>query len=581
MESVTLTGAQALVRLLQAEAVPAAFGIVGGKLAPLLHALSLSDIPFVGVRHESSAPMMAAAVNAASGRMALAMGEMGPGGLNLAAGAGVAFNNSLAVLLITTNQHRAAAYPHSGLFMDMDTQAVLAPLTKWNAVVHDARRLPELVRRAFREALSGRPGPVHLDIPQDVLMTPVTWQADEFDLPPARYRPVHRPRPAADAVTSAAAVLTRARRTVVVAGGGAVAANAQAQVLELATRLHAPVVPTQMALGAVASGDAAFIGHGGIIAGDAVKQAFEEADTVVAVGCRWSSWMWDEHGALARRRHATVSINIDPSALGAPALHEVALHADAGLALQDLLAALPASLPHADALWLPALRKTRANYDARMAIMASETAAPMHPAALAAAVAQALPAGALAVYDGGHTSFWSNDITPAHQVRTRFHDPGMCQLGFGLPYALALQWLHPGRLVVNITGDGAFGFTLQELDTARRQGLPVVNIIHNNASWGVIRQGQRMQLGFEFGTSLDGTDYAAIARGFGCYGEVVEDATHITAALGRARASGLPAVLDCRTRFVPHPAMPAFGSMNRYGWDALTRTPATAPQPKP
>ena len=579
MDTLTLSGAQALVRLLQAERVPAAFGIVGGKLAPLLHALSQSSIAFVGVRHEAAAPMMAAAVFAGSGRMAVALGEMGPGGLNLAAGAGVAFNNNLALLLITTNQHRAAAYPHRGMFMDMDTRAVLAPLTKWNAVVHDARRLPELVRTAFREALSGRPGPVHLDIPQDVLAQPVDWQADEFELPPARYRALQGPRPAADAVAAAAAVLQRARRPVVVAGGGVVTAGADAELRELATRLGAPVVPTQMALGVVASSHPAFIGHGGLIAGDAVKRAFDEADVVLSVGCRWSSWMWDERGPLARRHHATININIDPSALGAPALHEVALQADARLALQDLLAELPAKLSGPDPGWLPSLRSVRVAYENRLAAMAAETAPPMHPAAIAHAVGLALPADALAVYDGGHTTFWSNDLTPVHAVRTRFHDPGMSQLGFGLPYALALQWLHPGRLVVNLTGDGSFGFTLQELDTARRYGLPVVNVIHNNASWGIIRQGQRMQLGFELGTSLEGTDYAAIARGFGCHGETVDDATQIAPAIERARASGLPAVIDCRTRFVPHPASPAFGSMNRYGWDALTRAPAAAAKP--
>ena len=119
----------------------------------------------------------------------------------------------------------------------------------------------------------------------------------------------------------------------------------------------------------------------------------------------------------------------------------------------------------------------------------------------------------------------------------------------------------------------------QELDTARRLKLPVINIVHNNAAWGVIRMGQRMALNFEFGTSLEDTDYAAIARGFGCHGEVVEDAREIPAAIARARASGLPAVIDCRTKFLPHPAAPAFGSMNRYGFDALTRA-AAAPQEK-
>jgi acetolactate synthase-1/2/3 large subunit len=325
-----------------------------------------------------------------------------------------------------------------------------------------------------------------------------------------------------------------------------------------------------MALGVVPSDSPHFIGHGGLIAGDAVKRAFDDADAVVAIGCRFSSWMWDERGPFARRHHRLVNINIDPSALGAPALHEVAMQADAGLALADLLRALGDAEAAGAADWLPALKAVRADYESRLAAMAGDGASPMHPAALARAVGQALPGDAIAVFDGGHTTFWSNDLTPVHEVRTRFHDPGMSQLGFGLPYAMALQRVHPGKAVVNITGDGAFGFTMQELDSARRHRLPVVNIIHNNAAWGIIRAGQRAQLDFESGTSLEGTDYAAIARAFGCHGEAVERVEDVAPALQRALASGLPAVLDCRTRFVPHPAMPAFGSMNRYGFDALT-----------
>lgn len=573
-----LTGAQALVRILAAEQVPFAFGIVGGKLAPLMHALSQQQaVRFVGVRHEATGPMMAAAVHAGSGRMAVALGEMGPGGLNLASGMGVALNNNLPLLAITTNQHRAAAYPHSGMFMDLDTKAVLAPLTKWNAVVHDPRRMPELARRAFREALSGRPGPVHLDVPQDVLSAVVDFADDEFDLPPARYRATTGPRPAAQLVDAAVALLRGARRPLVVAGGGVVTAGAAEALREIARRLDAPVVPTQMALGAVASDSAHFIGHGGLIAGDAVRAAFDRADVVLSIGCRFSSWMWDDRGALARRHHRTVSINIDPSALGHPALHEVAMQADARLALDDLLAALGDAAPaHVEAGWREGIRALRGQHEARLAAMAAEPEVPgqpMHPAALARAIADALPPDALAVFDGGHTTFWSNDFTPVGEVRTRFHEPGMSHLGFGLPYAISLQLQQPGRPVVNITGDGSFGFTLNELDTARRAGTPVVTLIHNNAAWGIIRSGQKAQLGFEFGTGLEDTDYAAIARGFGCFGETITRPGDLAAALARAFASGLPAVLDCRTRFVPHPATPAFGSMNRFGFDALTRPP--------
>jgi acetolactate synthase-1/2/3 large subunit len=194
----------------------------------------------------------------------------------------------------------------------------------------------------------------------------------------------------------------------------------------------------------------------------------------------------------------------------------------------------------------------------------------MHPAALAQAIGNCLPRDALATFDGGHTTFWGNDFTPVTAPRTRFNEPGMSQLGFGLPWAMTLKLLQPERPVFNITGDGAFGFSLQELDTARRLGLAVITIIHNNASWGVIKLGFT-KAGFEFGegadygTSLSGTDYAAIAVGFGCYGEIVERAGEFEPALQRAIKSGLPAVLDCRVRFEPHPGMPHFARMSAAG----------------
>ena len=570
-----LTGAQALLRLLGAEGVPYAFGIVGGKLAPLLHAISQQQaLRFVGVRHEAAGPMMAAAAYAGSGRLCVALAEMGPGTLNLAGGLGMALNNQLPLLAITTNQHRAA-YPHSGMFMDLDARALLAPITKWNAVVQDGRRLPELVRTALRQALGGRPGPVHLDIPQDVLAGRHDFADDEFDIAPGRYRRLSGARPSADAV-QAAALLRGARRPLIVAGGGVVASGdaAVASVQALAAQLGAPVLPTQMALGVVASHSPHFIGQGGLIAGEPVLQALMQADVILSLGCRWSSWLWDEHGPLARRRHRLININTDPAALGAPALHEVAMPADAGLALADLIAALAeAGRLQGDPAWLPGLQAHYASYAAKLEALADDAGAVMHPAALARAVARALPADALATFDGGHTSFWSNHFTPVQAVRTRLHEPGMCQLGFGQPAALAWALLHPGRPVFNLTGDSSFGFTLNELDSARRLGLPVVTVIHNNAAWGVIRQGQRKQFDFELGSDLGGTDYAAIACGFGCHGETVRRPDEVAPAIARALASGRPAVLDCLTRFEPHPAMPGFGSMNRYGFEALTGPP--------
>jgi len=565
-----MTGAQALLKALQTERVGHVFGIASGKLTPLLHALSQTpSMRFVGVRHEASGAIMAAAHHAATGRIAVALGEMAPGGINLAAGTGVAFNNHLAALLITTNQHRAAAYPHRGMFMDLDTRAVFAPLTKWNAVVTDARRIPELVRTAMREALGGAPGPVHLDIAQDVLLERCDFADDEFDLAPARYRALSGPRPAADAIDEALALLRQSRRPLIVAGGGAVAAHAAPELRELARCLRAPLVPTQMGLGLVSTDSEHCIGQGGLIAGEPVRQAFAQADLVLAFGCRYSSWLWDEQGPWVRRAQPHIHVDIDPAALGEPALNTLGIQADARAAAADLLAALrSAPVETVDGHWLPSLRAQRVEYERALAALGRDDVRPMHPAALAAAIGRALPGDALAVFDGGHTTFWSNDLTPVRDVRTCFHDPGMCQLGFGLPFALALQIVHPGRPVFHITGDGSFGFSLQELDTARRLKLPVITLIHNNAAWGIIRAGQRRQFDFELGTDLAGSDYGAIARGFGCHGDTVHAPEDVAAAIERARASGLPAVIDCHVRFEPHPCMPAFGAMNRFGFAA-------------
>jgi thiamine pyrophosphate-dependent acetolactate synthase large subunit-like protein len=228
------------------------------------------------------------------------------------------------------------------------------------------------------------------------------------------------------------------------------------------------------------------------------------------------------------------------------------MQADARAALDDLAAALRAADLAVEADWLSRMREGRRRYEADMHAAADaprEEGAAMHPAALAREIGAALPVDALAVFDGGHTTFWSNDLTPVTAPRTRFHEPGMSHLGFGLPYALALQAVHPGRPVALITGDGSFGFTLNELDTARRQRLPVLVVVHNNEAWGIIRAGQRKALDFELGTDLSGTDYAAVARGFGCHGERVLAPQEVRPAMERAcRRCWIAAPTSCPIR---------------------------------
>lgn len=542
------------------------FGIPAGKLAAFLQAVGEEDrLTHVGVRHEAAASWMAAAVYAATGRIAVAYGESGPGSHNLVSGLGSAHANNLAVLVVTSGVPSALAYPFNGLVMETDNTKLFSASTRWGAVVRDPARLPGLVHRALREALSGRPGPVHLEIPADVLATEADYDVALLDAPLERVVAAPGARVAApDAVARAAELLLAARRPLVIAGGGVARAGAAPELRAVAAALSAAATATQMGLGAVATDDPHFFGHGGVIGGEAVVRALAEADAVLAVGCRFSSWLWDGRAPAVRGwpEQELIQIDVDPAIVGRARPVSEGLVGDARAVLGQLLAALGDRTGAADPAWRDGL--VAEHRAARAALLAAgEDGDPvLHPAALADALGRALPPDALVVYDGAHTSFFTNDFTPATAPRTRFHEPGMGHLGFGIPYANALKAAFPDRPVVNVTADGAFGFTLQELDTARRHGLDAVHVIHNNSAWGVIRLGQR-RAGFELGTDLRGTDHVSIARAFGCFAERVETAAEVAPALARALASGLPAVLDVPVRLVPHPGLPRFGAAGR------------------
>ena len=558
---VELTSSQALVRVLRASGVFDYYGVVGAMLGGILKEVALDpDLHYIGMRHEAAGGFAAAGQFAGTGRLAVCLAEMGPGSANLLSSMGNARNNNLALLAITTSPNREHAYPFHGMFMDWRGRDGFQPYVKFSEQINDPARVPELVRAALREALTGRPGPVHLDLPADLAMGGVaTFDAAELDAPLDSYVPTQRVPAGADSVARAVQLLAGAERPLLIAGGGVLRSEAAAEFRGVAQELGAVATATQMGLGAVDSSDPGFIGHGGVIGGAAVVRAMAEADVVLAVGCRWSSWMWD-HGepAVVGAQHV-IQVDIDPTMLGRRMATSVPIHGDAKTVLaqmREALSLLPADA-RLDESWRDSLVREYRAHRAHCDALAAQDVEPMHPARVGKEVGEWAPDDALVVYDGGHTTFWSNEFTPAVLPRTRFHDPGMAHLGFGLPWALALKHSHPERTVVNITGDGAFGFTLQELDTARRYGLNVITVLHDNAEFGVIRTGQQAH-GFVLGAALEETDYVAIAQAFGCHAERVRRPEDIRPALERAVASGRPAVIDVETFFEPHPSMGDF-----------------------
>ena len=417
--------------------------------------------------------------------------------------------------------------------------------------------------RAVRETATGAPGPVHLEVGYDVLGAPQACAAAELEAVAAA-RQTGRAPADPQLVERGAELLSGAERPLLIAGGGVIGAEAVAELRAVAARLGAPVLVTQMGIGALASEDPHLVGQGGVVFGESVLRALREADVLLAAGCRFSSWLWDgmRPAGADNREQQLIHLDRDPTVIGRLRPAAVALAGDARAVLSQLAASLGTGVGAADPAWRAGLRAEHLAHRSKLAALGEGESDPMHPAQLARALGEALPEDALVVYDGAHTSFWSNDLTPVFGPRTRFHDPGSGHLGFGVPYAHALALLEPERPVVDITGDGAFGFSVAELDTAVRSGLSVVHVIHDNQAWGVIAQSQK-RLGFELGTGLEGTDYAAIARGFGAHGEHVVAPQEVAGALERALAAGGPAVIDARVRFDPHPGMPRFGAMGR------------------
>jgi thiamine pyrophosphate-dependent acetolactate synthase large subunit-like protein len=564
-EGTPLTASEAIVAGLVAAGVTDLFGIAGGKFAPLLAAVSREPrLRFTGTRHEAAAAFMATAVAHRTGRPAACVAEMGPGALNLASGLDTAHTNHLPVIAITAGTPARLSHPPHGQLMELDAGSVFGAVTKWRATLSHPERTGELLARAVSEALGGGRGPVHLEVGYDVLASGApAGSADDLARWVGAGKEIDRPHPDADALARAAGLLREARRPLLLAGGGVVAAEGGAELRALAALLDAPVIVTQMGIGLLADDDPGLVGQGGVVFGEQVIRALREADVVLAAGCRFSSWLWDgAHPAGAESpSQRLIHLDIERAEIGRLRPADVALVGDARAGLGGLRDEL-AEGGRADPSWRTGLAAERAGYLEKLAEL-GRGEEPMHPAQLARALGEAIPEDALVVYDGAHTSFWSNDLTPVSAPRTRFHDPGSGHLGFGVPYAHALALLEPHRPVIDITGDGAFGFSVAELDTAVRLGLRVIHVIHDNQAWGVISFSQR-RLGFSLGTDLLGTDYAAIARGFGAHGERVETAAEVAPALARALAADGPVVIDARVSFVPHPGLPRFGAVGRF-----------------
>ncbi len=525
--------AEIVARFLVARGVDRIFGLQGGHIQPIWDQLAQLGVRIVDVRDEGAAVHMAHAHAALSGQVGVAMATAGPGVTNCVTAMANAHLERVPVLLIGGCPPRPQ--DDLGPLQGIDHVSILAPVTRLSRTLRVAEQIARDLDKAWAMADGdgNPPGPVYIEIPTDVLreMVPPACVLDEHLRPKPRRRLLPDP---AD-VGRAAECLRAARRPLVVTGRGA--RGCGAPLLRLLDASGAVYLDTQESRGLVEPSHPAVVG--------AVRaRAMQEADLVVVVGRKLDYQMaYGSPAVFARAKFLRIADHADE--LRDNRRGEVELLSDAALAIEALAEAVGRPSPALDLAWTQALRAEHLRRATRHAEMLEQVApgrdGHMHPNRIFGALRKVLRPDAITIADGGDLlSFARMGLETRHYL-----DAGAfgC-LGVGTPYGVAAALLHPGRQVVTVTGDGAFGINAMEIDSAKRHGARLVVIVANNAAWNIERLDQELNYGGRVvGTTLAWSDYAAMARAFGLHGERVTDPARLAGAIEEAFTRA-PALID-------------------------------------
>jgi len=523
-------GGQILADHLAAFGVPRVFSVPGESFLAALDGLHGAGIPNIVCRHEGGAAMMAEATGKLTGRPGIAFVTRGPGAANASAGVHVAMQDATPMILFVGQIARG--HRDRGAFQEVDFRAMFRPLAKWAAEVDDTARLPEYLSRAFHVATSGRPGPVVLSLPEDMLSA----RAEVADIAP----PAPRPAPVApEAVAAVLAEIDRAARPLVIVGGSQWSAAAAADLAAFAGARGLPVAVDFRRQDYLDNTHPAYAGDLGVGMNPALAARLRAADLLVVLGARLGDIATGgyEHLAPGGPLPRLVHVHPDPDEPGTVFRPDLALTAPAP-AMLAALAQSNAGAPRAPD-WAAA---ARADYEAWQRPL--ETPGAVRFEQVVAHLARALPPEAIVTNGAGNYAAFVHRYYRFRRHGTQLA-PTSGSMGYGLPAAIAAKLHDPARPVICMAGDGCFQMTLNELSTARQHGAAVVAIVASNGRYGTIRMHQeRSYPGRVAGTDLFNPDFAALARAYGAHGETVTETAAFPAALDRALAAGVPAVID-------------------------------------
>ncbi|MFN8533986.1 MAG: thiamine pyrophosphate-binding protein [Dehalococcoidia bacterium] len=541
-----MTGARYLVEMLHG------YGVTHAFYMPMILTGALVEMEKLGIRRimthsEKAAAYMADGYARAAHRTGICFAQ-NVGAANLAAGLQDAYLARSPVVALTGRATSMQRYRH--YYQEVEHQPFFGPVTKFQATVDTAEQLPWLLRQAFREAVSGAPGPVHLDLQGNTGQTIMDSEADlEVVVEPTfRQFPPFRGEPETCLVDQALRLLAGAKRPVILAGGGVTASGAERELVALAERLSIPVATSLNAKGTIPDSHPLAVGICGTYSRWCANQVVAQADLVFFVGSHTGSQVTTEW-QIPRPGTPAIQLDIDPAELGRNYPIEVGLQGDARATLRRMIELAEPHEPRDE--WLGTVQKLVANWRAEVAPLAQSNAVPIRPERLCTELTAWLPDDGVLVTDTGHAGIWTGTMVDVRHPDQRFYRAAG-SLGWAFPAAIGAKCALPDRTVVCFTGDGGIWYHLAELETAARYGIPTVTVVNNNHSLNQEKLGNERYYGGQPGNVEElwvfpDTDFARLARDLGGFGIRVHHPGEIRDALDAAVASGKPAVVDVVT----------------------------------
>jgi acetolactate synthase-1/2/3 large subunit len=518
-----MNGAELLVFALENEGVQQIFGVPGEENLDVVEALRQSSIQLVLTRHEQAAAFMAATHGRLTGRPGVCLATLGPGALNLTTGAAYALLGAMPMVMITGQ--KGILSRKQARFQIVDMVATMTPLTKMARQIVSPASIPTIVREAFRVAQQERPGPVLLELPEDIAAEPVA--AAPPLVPP---HPIDPPVAPPEALDRAAELMLKAERPLVMLGAAASRPRLAEALSNFVRRLQIPFFNTQMGKGSVSAGSGLYLGTAALSERDHVHRAIDRADLIVAIG---HDTVEKPPFLMGPKGPTVLHVGYLPATVEEVFFPHAEVVGDVGPSLGLLADRLAGKLPNAGALL-----GLREEILARIADRAEESRYPLTPQRIVRDVRKVMPEDGIVCLDNGMYKIWFARNYRTRVANSLLLDNALATMGAGLPSAMMAALLYPERRVLAVCGDGGFMMNSQELETAVRLGLNLVVLILQDDAYGMIRWKQAVDGYSDFGLTFGNPDFAAYARAYGAKGSRVEGPDDLMPTLEAAFADG-------------------------------------------